>query len=118
MRGRKRCLLRDEEELREEDQAELHGARGHGEATRGDASSGPGAGANKAGERDGRGHDDDEDGVPRHLVRQPGHWLPVQETSRSFWFVLDRIHICQLWNDPPSFMWFYPTHASFGWILV
>lgn len=69
----------------------LDGEGDHGEAARG------GAGA---GQEDGDGGDDDDgadgdggavagggDGVPGQLVRQARHWLPVQEPSRSFWFV-------------------------------
>ena len=83
--------LRDEAELHlHEEEAPRHRARRHGEA----AGGGGGAGAtseadtttnkgeNSAGAAAHHHH------VPRQLVRQAGHRVPVPEPSRSFWYVL------------------------------
>jgi hypothetical protein len=89
--------------LHEEGARAFRRAGGHGEAA-----SGRGGGATTGQQEHGdggatvataTGEGDDDDGVPRQLVRQAGHRVPVPEPSRSFRYS-SRLRI--LSRSPPS----------------
>lgn len=129
--------LCEETELHEEEAPHRH-ARRHGET----AGGGGGAGAtSEAGStttttREGENsaaaasacHHHHHHDVPRQLVRQAGHRVPVKEPSRSFWYVLCApahvlIRSRHHWNDRKflpsmtaiaSFSGHEPSRQSFG----